>query len=179
MPASLDPPIRVAHALLGRTSQRLAPMHAGTVKLASFLRRQLQSAVRLAHHTRTRHPEALAVNVMQAMQSPGKGLGTPMSGTPMAVAAGGFSEVCERGGRRVVCYSRKAACHDEEIADTRTYTQVIRVRRAVLGSTRRSPDLLSAKSVRLASLPTVRLLSSARTVVRMRIPVLGARSASA
>jgi hypothetical protein len=95
MPASVDPPIRVPHALLGRTSQRLAPMHAATVKLANFLRRQLQSAVRLAHHTRTHHPEALAVNVMQAMQSPGKG---KVLGTPMAVAAGGFSEVCERGG---------------------------------------------------------------------------------
>jgi len=85
MPASVDPPIRVAHALLGCTNQRLAPMHAGTVKLASFLRRQLQTAVRLVHLTRTRHPEALAVNAMQAI---------PPLGTTVA---GGFSEVSERG----------------------------------------------------------------------------------
>jgi hypothetical protein len=136
MPASVDPPIRVAHALLGRTSQRLAPMHAETVKLANFLRRLLQSAVRLAHHIRTHHPEALDVNAMQA---------TPRLGTRVA---GGFSEV-------------------------------VRVRRAVLGSTRRRLGLLHAQNVRLASLPTVRLLSSARTVVRMRIPMLGARGASA
>jgi hypothetical protein len=84
MPASVDPPIRVAHALLGRTSQRLAPMHAETVKLANFLRRLLQSAVRLAHHIRTHHPEALDVNAMQA---------TPRLGTRVA---GGFSEVSER-----------------------------------------------------------------------------------
>ena len=85
MPASVDPPIRVPHALLGRTSQRLAPMHAATVKLANFLRRQLQSAVRLARHTRTHYPEALAVNAMQAI---------PRQGTQVA---GGFSEVSERG----------------------------------------------------------------------------------
>ena len=88
MPASVDPPIHVAHALQGRTSQRLAPMHAATVKLANFLRRQLQAAVRLAHHTRTHHPEALAVNAMQAI------LGTRV--------AGGFSEVSERGLKCVV-----------------------------------------------------------------------------
>ena len=166
MPDSVDPPICVPHALLGRTSQRLAPLHVATVKLANFQRRRLQSAVKRAHPTRTQQPEALAVNVMQAMQGPAKGL------------AGGFSEVCERGRSWVVCYSRKAACH-EEIADTRTHTQVTRVRPAVLGSTRRSPDLLSAKNVKLASLPTVRLLSSARTVLRTQIPMLGARVASA
>ena len=177
MPASLDPPIRVAHALLGRTSQRLAPMHAATVKLANFLRRQLQSAVRLAHYTRTHHPEALAVNVMQAMQSPGKGLGTPMSGTPMAVAAGGFSEVCERGGGLHATVGRLRAMMKKLL--THAHTQVTRVRPAVLGSTRRCLGLLHAQNVRQASLPTVRLLSSARTVVRMRIPMWGARDASA
>ena len=60
-------------------------MHAATVKLANFLRRQLQSAVRLARHTRTHYPEALAVNAMQAI---------PRQGTQVA---GGFSEVSERG----------------------------------------------------------------------------------
>ncbi len=82
MPDSVDPPICVPHALLGRTSQRLAPLHVATVKLANFQRRRLQSAVKRAHPTRTQQPEALAVNVMQAMQGPAKGL------------AGGFSEVC-------------------------------------------------------------------------------------
>lgn len=77
------------------------------------------------------------------------------------------------------CYNKKVACNDQETADTRTHAQVVLVRHAVLESTRRRLGLLHAQNVRLASLPTVRLLFSVRTVMRMRIPKLGARGASA